>query len=67
MPEDDKKTVDLDTSGPGARVELPETENENDKTYENEVKKNEANVRRVLLQLFPRKVIFRGLTTFSIF
>ena len=44
MPEDDKKTVDLDTSGPGARVELPETENENDKTYENEVKKNEANV-----------------------
>ena len=44
MPEDDKKTVDLDTSGPGARVELPETESENDKTYENEVKKNEANV-----------------------
>ena len=43
MPEDDKKTVDLDTSGPGARVELPETESENDKTYENEVKKNEAN------------------------
>jgi len=44
MPEDDKKTVDLDTSGPGARVELPETESENDKTYENEVNKNEANV-----------------------
>ena len=44
MPEDDKKTVELDTSGPGARVDLPETENENDKTYENEVKKNEANV-----------------------
>ena len=44
MPEDDKKTVDLDTSGPGARVELPETESENDKTYENEVNKNEASV-----------------------
>ena len=41
---DNEKTVDLDTSGPGARVELPETESENDKTYENEVKKNEANV-----------------------
>ena len=26
--------VDLDTSGPGARVELPETENEETKTYE---------------------------------
>jgi|9_EtaG_2_1085328.scaffolds.fasta_scaffold40310_2 hypothetical protein len=36
--------VDLDTSGPGARVELPEVEKEADKTYENEVKKDEANV-----------------------
>ena len=36
--------VDLDTSGPGARVELPEVEKEADKTYEKEVKKNEANV-----------------------
>ena len=45
MPEtENDKTVELDTSGPGARVDLPETENENDKTYENEVKKNEANV-----------------------
>ena len=31
--------VDLDTSGPGARVELPEVEKEADKTYENEVEK----------------------------
>ena len=38
------KTVELDVTGPGATVELPEVENENDKTYENEVKKNEANI-----------------------
>ena len=36
--------VELDTSGPGARVDLPEAEKETDKTFENEVKKNEANV-----------------------
>jgi hypothetical protein len=36
--------VDLDTSGPGARVELPEVEKEADKTYEKEENKNEANV-----------------------
>ena len=41
---DNEKTVDLDTSGPGARVELPETINEEDKTFENEEKKNEANI-----------------------
>jgi len=49
MPEKEEKIskepmVDLDTSGPGARVDLPEVEQEADKTYENEVKKNEANV-----------------------
>ena len=45
MPEtENDKTVELDVTGPGASVELPETENDNDKTYENEVKKNEANV-----------------------
>jgi len=44
MQEDDKKTVDIDTSGPGAEVELPEEKKEEvvkeqpteDKTYENE-------------------------------
>ena len=49
MPEDDKKMVDLDTSGPEVDIELPEkkeeavveqpketTEQETDKTYENE-------------------------------
>jgi hypothetical protein len=36
--------VELDTSGPGARVDLPEAEKETDKTFENEVKNNEANV-----------------------
>ena len=41
---DNDKTVELDVTGPGANVELPEIENENDKTYENEVKKNEANI-----------------------
>ena len=41
---DNDKTVELDVTGPGANVELPEVENENDKTYENEVKKNETNI-----------------------
>ena len=49
MPDNEQKLsnepmVDLDTSGPGARVELPETEKEADKTYENEVKKDEPNI-----------------------
>ena len=45
MPEkENDKTVELDVTGPGASVELPETENDTDKTFENEVKKNEANV-----------------------
>ena len=35
MPENENdKTVELDTSGPGANVELPETINEEDKTLE---------------------------------
>ena len=44
MQEEEKKTVDIDTSGPGAEVELPEEKKEEtvveqpteDKTYENE-------------------------------
>ena len=49
MPDKEEKLsnepmVDLDTSGPGAKVELPEVEKETEKTYENEVKKDEANV-----------------------
>jgi len=43
MPEDDKKTVDIDTSGPEVDVQLPEEKKEEvaeqpteDKTYENE-------------------------------
>ncbi len=49
MPDKEQKLsnepmVDLDTSGPGAKVELPEVEKEADKTFENEVKPNEANV-----------------------
>ena len=45
MPEtENDKTVELDVTGPGANVELPETENDTDKTFENEVKKNEANI-----------------------
>ena len=45
MPEtENDKTVELDVTGPGASVELPEVENDTDKTFENEVKKNEANV-----------------------
>ena len=41
---DNDKTVELDVTGPGANVELPEVENDTDKTFENEVKKNEANI-----------------------
>ena len=41
---DNDKTVELDVTGPGANVELPDTENENDKTYENETTEKEANV-----------------------
>jgi hypothetical protein len=41
---DNDKTVELDVTGPGANVELPEIENDTDKTFENEVKKNEANI-----------------------
>mgnify|MGYP001284746271 CR=1 FL=1 len=49
MPDKEEKIsnepmVDLDTSGPGAKVELPEVEKEADKTYEKEENKNEANV-----------------------
>ena len=49
MPDKEEKLsnepmVDLDTSGPGAKVELPEVEKEADKTYEKEVQKNETNV-----------------------
>ena len=36
--------VDLDTSGPGASVDLPETQKEEEKTYEKEEKKHETNV-----------------------
>ena len=45
MPQtENDKTVELDVTGPGASVELPEIENDSDKTFENEVKKNEANI-----------------------
>jgi hypothetical protein len=49
MPEKQEKLsnepmVELDTSGPGARVDLPDTQKEEEKTYEKEEKKNEANV-----------------------
>ena len=45
MPEtENDKTVELDVTGPGATIELPETENDTDKTFENEEKKNEANI-----------------------
>jgi hypothetical protein len=36
--------VELDTSGPGASVDLPEPQKEEEKTYEKEEKKNEPNV-----------------------
>jgi len=45
MPQtENDKTVELDVTGPGANVELPDTENENDKTYEKETTEKEANV-----------------------
>jgi len=52
MPEEEKKTVDLDTSGPGADIDIEETkdeavvdteapkqETETDKTFENELQR----------------------------
>jgi hypothetical protein len=36
--------IDLDTSGPGASVELPEKEKDEEKTFEKEENKNEANI-----------------------
>ena len=49
MPEKEEKIsnepmVELDTSGPGASVDLPEPQKEEEKTYEKEEKKNETNV-----------------------
>jgi hypothetical protein len=49
MPEKEEKLsnepmVELDTSGPGASVDLPEPQKEEEKTYEKEEKKNETNV-----------------------
>ena len=41
---DNDKTVELDVTGPGANVELPETENDTDKTFEKETTEKEANV-----------------------
>ena len=38
MPEEEKKTVPIDTSGPGAEIDLPE-----DKTFENEVEVSNEN------------------------
>ena len=39
-----EQMVDLDVSGPGASVELPEEQKEEEKTFEKEEEKNEANV-----------------------
>ena len=45
MPEtENDKTVELDVTGPGANVELPDVQKKEDRTYEKEEKKNEANV-----------------------
>ena len=45
MPDNEEtKTIELDTSEGGARVELPETEKEIDKTFEKEEKKDEPNI-----------------------
>ena len=38
MPEEEKKTVPIDTSGPGAEIDIPE-----DKTFENEVEVSNEN------------------------
>ena len=40
MPDEEKKTVDIDTSGPGAEVNLQEEKNENDIEVENETVEN---------------------------
>jgi len=40
MPDEEKKTVDIDTSGPGAEVNLQEEKNENEIEVENETVEN---------------------------
>jgi hypothetical protein len=50
MPEEEKKTVDIDTSGPAMDVDIPETQPESD-VVEKEVPKEEPTVRQVLKQL----------------
>ncbi len=46
MPEEEKKTVDIDTSGPAMDVDIPETQPESD-VVEKEVPKEEPTVRPV--------------------
>ena len=49
MPEtENDKTVELDVTGPGANIELPETENDTDKTFENEEKKMKQILRTII-------------------
>ena len=40
MPDEEKKTVDIDTSGPGAEIDLQEDKKENEIEVENETVEN---------------------------
>ena len=56
MPEKEEKLsnepmVDLDTSGPGASVDLPDTQKEEEKTYEKEEKKMKQMLRTMISPL----------------
>ena len=60
MPQtENDKTVELDVTGPGATVELPEVENDNDKTYDNEVKK----MKQILHTIMSPMTHLRNLTS----
>ena len=42
MPEEEKKTVDIDTSGPEVEVELPEIKEDNNETIENNTESTDS-------------------------
>ena len=44
MPDEEKKTVDIDTSGPGAEIDLQEDKKENEIEVENETVENSSNL-----------------------
>ena len=53
MPDEEKKTVDIDTSGPGAEIDLQEDKKENEIEVENETVENNTESNNCLLYTSP--------------